>query len=288
VAIVGTRAPTSYGRQAAGELARGLSQSGVVIISGMARGIDTAAHVACLDAGGETIGVLGHGIDQMYPPEARRLFERVRRVGLLLTEYPPGETPRAGNFPRRNRLITALSRGVIIVEMSHRSGAQHSVSYALEQGKEVLAVPGPIDSPASEGTNQLIKDGARMVTSSADVLEELFGVGSYQILPARTLTSGSAERPSPQGPVWAEAVPSPLTIAAEGAAFRVPALSLFTPAESRLLDAMQPEPLHIDILSARAGVTSADAMVLLLELELRGAIQSTAGMRYCKPHGSAR
>jgi DNA processing protein len=288
VAIVGTRAPTSYGRQAAGELARGLSQSGVVIISGMARGIDTAAHVACLDAGGETIGVLGHGIDQMYPPEARRLFERVRRVGLLLTEYPPGETPRAGNFPRRNRLITALSRGVIIVEMSHRSGAQHSVSYALEQGKEVLAVPGPIDSPASEGTNQLIKDGARMVTSSADVLEELFGVGSYQILPARTLTSGSAEGSSPQGPVWAEAAPSPLTIAAERAAFRVPALSLFTPAESRLLDAMQPEPLHIDILSARAGVTSADAMVMLLELELRGAIQSTAGMRYCKPRGSAR
>ncbi|HUE95536.1 MAG TPA: DNA-processing protein DprA, partial [Longimicrobiaceae bacterium] len=151
IAVVGTRSPTRYGRSAAEDLSRDLALSGFLIVSGMARGIDTAAHRGALAAGGGTVGILGHGIEQIYPPEGRRLFEEVGRRGLLLTEYPPGETPKAGNFPRRNRLITAISRAVVVVEMGLRSGAQHTVNFALEQGREVMAVPGPIGSPSSEG-----------------------------------------------------------------------------------------------------------------------------------------
>ncbi|MGI9179496.1 MAG: DNA-processing protein DprA, partial [Longimicrobiaceae bacterium] len=152
VAVVGTRQPTDYGRRAAAELSAGLARAGYVVVSGMARGIDAAAHSAALDAEGGTIGVLGHGIDHIYPAENRTLFQRVRQSGLLLTEFPPGEQPRAGNFPRRNRLISALGAGVLVVEMGARSGAQHTVNYATEQGKEIFAVPGPIASAVSAGT----------------------------------------------------------------------------------------------------------------------------------------
>jgi DNA processing protein len=175
--VVGTRSPTEYGWRTAMSLSGELARAGLTIVSGMARGIDSAAHAAALDAGGTTVGVLGHGIDRVYPPENGPLFERVGQRGLLLTELAPGEKPNAGNFPRRNRLIAALSLGVLVVEMGEKSGAQHTVTYALEQGKDVFAVPGPIGSPQSAGTNQLLKDGARLVTSSADILEELRGVG---------------------------------------------------------------------------------------------------------------
>ena len=175
VGVVGTRAPTDYGRRTAMTLAGELARAGLAIVSGMARGIDSVAHAAALDAGGSTVGVLGHGIDRVYPPENERLFARVRERGLLITELAPGEEPNAGNFPRRNRLIAALSLGVLVVEMGEKSGALHTVTYALEQGKDVFAVPGQIGSPQSTGTNQLLKEGARLVTSAADVLESCAG-----------------------------------------------------------------------------------------------------------------
>ena len=135
VGIVGTRAPTPYGRQSAASLAAELVRAGYTIVSGMAKGIDAAAHAAALDAGGGTVGVLGQGIDRVYPPENQRLFGRMRERGLLLTELAPGEDPNAGNFPRRNRLIAALSEGVLVVEMGEKSGARHTVEYALELGR---------------------------------------------------------------------------------------------------------------------------------------------------------
>jgi len=193
IGIVGTREPTAYGRESATALAGELAREGYAIVSGMAKGIDAAAHVAALSAGGTTVGVLGQGIDVVYPRENARLFRAVRERGLLITELPPGAEPLAGNFPRRNRLISALSEGVLVVEMAVKSGAQHTVAYALEQGKEVFAVPGPIGSPMSAGTNQLLKEGARLVTSSADILEELRGVGRTAVRSQRRCYKGEVQ-----------------------------------------------------------------------------------------------
>jgi len=260
IAIVGTRSPTAYGLQAARQLSRDLSAAGFGIVSGLARGIDSAAHRGALEGNGATVAVLGHGIEQVYPPENRALFKTVRERGLLISEYPPGETPKAGNFPRRNRLITALADAVLVVEMRHRSGAQHTIVYALDQGKEVMAVPGPIGSPASEGTNQLIKDGARMVTCAADVLEELRGVGA-------ATPSG---RPIPE-------------IARDDGDARTrpePALSLLTAPERRILAVLSPFPSHVDELAVGSGLPASAVLTTLLGLELRGLVASLPGKRY--------
>jgi DNA processing protein len=260
IAVVGTRTPTSYGRHAARDLSGELALAGYAIVSGMARGVDTAAHLGALEAGGTTIGILGHGIEQVYPPENRELFREVSERGLLVTEYPPGETPKAGNFPRRNRLITALVEAVLVVEMGHRSGAQHTVTYALEQGKEVMAVPGPIGAPASLGTNQLIRDGAPLVTSAIDVLEELRGVGAGLVRPSDRPGGGrrDANRPA------------------------VPALPLMTESGSRLLAVLSSHSAHIDEIAASAALTTREALATLLELELLGLAVSLPGKRFTR------
>lgn len=253
VAVVGTRRPSAAGSAAAAELSSGIASAGYAVVSGMARGIDTLAHRAALDADGATIGVLGHGIDGAYPPENRALFRAVAERGLLLTEFPPGERPLAGNFPRRNRLIAALSRAVLVVEMGLKSGAQHTVTYALELGREVMAVPGAIGAAASEGTNQLIKDGARVVTGVQDVLEELGGVGTGPM----TRPRDAPPRPRPQ-----------------------PSLALVDDDEARVLAALQPEPRDVDSLAAAASLAPAPLLSLLLELELRGLVEALPGRRY--------
>ena len=244
VAFVGTRTPTPYGRAATATLAGGIARAGYAVVSGFARGIDTEAHLAALDAGGATVGVLGHGIDSVYPPENRALFDRIRDEGLLVTELPPGERPKAGNFPRRNRLIAALSRAVVVVEMGLKSGAQHTVSYALDSGREVMSVPGPIDAPSSVGTNQLIRDGARMVTAVEDVLEELEGVRR------------------------------PPALAAPRERAEQPVLPLLTAPQNRVVAALAPEGKHVDLLCAETGIGAGELLGLLLELELRGFVES--------------
>lgn len=265
VGIVGTREPSDYGRRATASLAGELAQAGYVIVSGMAKGIDAAAHAAALDAGGATVGVLGSGIDRVYPPENRLLFRRVvEQGGLLVTEFPPGVEPLAANFPRRNRLIAALSEGVLVVEMGERSGAQHTVTYALELGKEVFAVPGPIGSPTSVGTNQLLKDGARLVTSAADVLEELRGVGSAAPKP------GS---PSPARP------PAPASAAPKPGDPPAPPADL-APEEARVFAALASEPRHVDDLAAASGLAPSNVLAALLGLELRGLAEALPGKRY--------
>lgn len=250
VAMVGTRSPTPYGRATTEELASGLAARGYAVVSGMARGIDSVAHTAALDRGGMTIGVLGHGIDVVYPPESRRLFDRVRERGLLLSEFSPGESPRAGNFPRRNRLIAALSAGVVVVEMSLRSGAQHTVNFALDLGREVMAVPGPVGSPQSEGTNRLIREGARPVTNVEEVVEELEGVG--------------------------QAVsPSPLAAAREA-----PPLPLLDPRQAAVLAALGREPRHVDTIARETGSATGALLSALLDLELLGMAEALPGMHF--------
>lgn len=261
VGIVGTREPTDYGRETATRLAGDLARAGYTVVSGMAKGIDAAAHAGALGAGAGTVGVLGHGIDLTYPRENARLFSAMRERGLLITELPPGEEPRAGNFPRRNRLISALSEGVLVVEMAVKSGAQHTVAYALEQGREVFAVPGPIGSPMSAGTNQLLKEGARLVTSSEDVLEELRGVG--RPVPVRRAGPAASARPA-EADLGAEPVEP------EG----------LSPEESRTWAALGMDPLHVDDVAAAAGLAPSGVLAALLGLELRGVVEQLPGKRY--------
>lgn len=251
--VVGTRSPTDYGKRIAVTLSGELARAGLTIVSGMARGIDSAAHAAALDAGGTTIGVLGHGIDRVYPPENAGLFARVGERGLLLTELAPGEKPNAGNFPRRNRLIAALSLGVLVVEMGEKSGAQHTVTYALEQGKDVFAVPGPVGSPQSKGTNQLLKDGARLVTSSADIMEELRGVGhAFEPSAGSPASPDNIDVPPPPPPDLA-------------------------PDEAKVYEALTAEPRHVDDLAAETRMAPSNVLAALLGLELRELVESQPG-----------
>ncbi len=173
IAIVGTRHATTFGLDQAEKLAGGLSRAGLTIISGLARGIDACAHRAALAAAGRTVAILGSGVMNIYPPEHDRLAEEVIARGALLSEHPPQSPPLAGAFPQRNRIITGMSLGVIVVEANLRSGALISARHAMEQGREVFAVPGRVDSRTSQGCHRLIRDGAKLVECVDDVLEEL-------------------------------------------------------------------------------------------------------------------
>jgi len=255
VGLVGTRHPTAYGRQAAALLARELAGVGCPVVSGMAKGIDAAAHGAALDEGGPTVGVLGAGIDRSYPPENARLFARMREKGTLITEMPPGEEPNAGNFPRRNRLISALSAAVVVVEMGDRSGARHTVDYALELGREVFAVPGPITSPASAGTNALLRDGARVATCARDLLEVMHGVGFRLPDPPVETMPVQVELSIPEAP-------------------RLPA------DESAVLEAIGDAVRHVDGLAGASGLPANRVLAALLALELRGLVEALPGKQY--------
>lgn len=174
VAIVGTRRPTTYGQEVGYRLAYDLARQGVVIVSGLALGTDAIAHRAALDAGGITIAVLAGGLDSMHPKSNRNLaIEILQKGGALISEYAPGETPFQGNFIARNRIVTAISDGLLVIEASAKSGTMHTANFALEQGKAVMAVPGNITSPMSQGCNNLIKSGAKLVVKDSDVLDEL-------------------------------------------------------------------------------------------------------------------
>jgi DNA processing protein len=248
VAVVGSRCSTEYGADAARLIAGGLAERGVVVVSGLARGIDGIAHAAALDAGGTTIAVLGSGIDVVYPPEHEALQERVAREGLVLTEQPPGEPALAHHFPRRNRIIALLSRGVVVVEAGVRSGALSTVDAALSGGVEVFAVPGPIGRATSVGTNGLLRDGAGLATNAEDVAGAL-GIGDR----------GFAGRPG-----WDREKVE------RGAAAAVVAK-------------LGPEALHVDEIAALAGLTVSRVLVELFELELAGRVRQLPGLRFALP-----
>ncbi|MGF7048731.1 DNA processing protein [Paenibacillus sp. DS2015] len=172
ISMVGTRIPTAYGRKVGAVLAEGLCKAGVSVISGLARGIDSVCHEASLICGGNTIAVMGTGMDVIYPAENRTLYERIAAKGLIITEYPIGTPSHPGLFPQRNRIIAGLSLGTLVVEADARSGSLITADLAMEAGRDVFAVPGPITSPKSRGTLELIKQGAKLVTCTQDVLEE--------------------------------------------------------------------------------------------------------------------
>ena len=173
VAVIGARHASADGLAAAAEIAYGLSRGNVVVVSGLARGIDSAAHRAALDAGGHTIAVLGTGVDRVYPPENAELTERIAERGVLITEFPPGSPPEDWHFPRRNRIISGLSKAVVVVEAREKSGSLITARLAADQGRDVMAVPGTIVGGRNRGANALLRDGAKLVESAVDILQEL-------------------------------------------------------------------------------------------------------------------
>jgi DNA processing protein len=249
VAFVGSRDHTTYGAEAARVLAAAVAPRAVVV-SGMARGIDGIAHAAALDAGGGSIGVLGNGFGVIYPAANRALYERMVRHGCLVTEHPPGVRPHAGSFSRRNRLISGLSRAVVVVEAAVGSGALVTANLGLEQSREILAVPGPITSPTSVGCNKLIQQGAKAVLCVADILEEI-GLSS----------SGLRE----------------IGVALSTPAPRVPPVDL-SGLQLTLWSRMTTEPQHVDALVAATRTGAANVLGALTELELRGLVRQGPGM----------
>lgn len=247
VAIVGPRKASEYGLQLASELARGLAAAGVCIVSGLAYGVDGAAHSAALEAGGRTIAVLGCGVDVSYPRAHTGLYRRIRETGAIVSEFPMGAQPERGSFPRRNRIISGLSLGVVIVEAPAKSGSLITVSHAVEQDREVFAVPGDVRLGLSAGCHRLIKEGAKLVEGVDDVLEELAG--------------------------WAVQAPQ-----------AVPAPDL-PPEDQRVYGLLGREPRHIDELVQDSTLPHGALLDALLRLELDGLIEQLAGKRFLRRAG---
>jgi DNA processing protein len=249
VAIVGSRHASAIGRQLACNMAEDFGRAGIAVISGLARGIDTAAHQAALATG--TVAVIAGGIDMIYPPENAGLHEAIAQNGLLLAENPPGAVPRGQDFPRRNRIISGVSSGVVVVEAAKKSGSLITARLAAEQGRDVFAVPGhPLD-PRAAGTNGLIRNGAHLTTSADDVISELF--------------SGLSMRPDYSGGGFANP-------ASAYAARNAPAGS-GEAVQQTVLDALSYTPVHPDILLRQTGLNPRSLTVALLELDLAGRIE---------------
>ncbi len=243
LAVVGTRRPTYYGREVTEQIAGDLARNGVTIVSGLARGIDATAHRAALDTGGRTIAVFGCGLDVVYPSEHARLAREVMERGALVSEFPLGTRPKAENFPRRNRIMSGLSLGVLVVEAGQGSGALITAGLALEQNREVFAVPGSVLSPQSRGANRLIQEGAKLVLGCHDILEEFNLTMAAQQLEMKEI---------------------------------LPA----TDAESVILSCLSPEPTHIDEVGRKCGLPISLVSSTLAMMELKGAIKQVGGMNY--------
>ena len=247
LAVVGSRNSSPYGIRMTERLTWSLAKNGLAVVSGLARGIDTAAHHGALMAQGRTIAVLGSGLDVVYPPENQKLFDQIVEQGLVCSEFPLGTLPERQNFPIRNRIISGMSRGVVIVEATLRSGSLITARLALDQGREVFAVPGSIESFKSSGTHRLIKQGAKLVENAQDILEEL----QWPVITERS-------------PDDAKKTPTVLS----------PSLS---PQEKRVWDLLKDEPVHVDQLSRLSEIGISSLLSLLLGMEIRGLVKQLPG-----------
>jgi DNA processing protein len=252
VAVVGARKASSYGRWAAEAIGEELARRGAVVVSGAAYGVDGYAHRGCLKAGGFTIAVMGCGIDRVYPPEHAVMLRDIASSGCILSEYPPGEAPLAWHFPHRNRIIAGISHAVVVVEASEKSGALITADIALEEGREVMAVPGPIGSSLSLGTNRLIQKGAKLVIGVEDICEELPVTYVY---PAET-AAGSSCNPD------------------TGSALDV------SPLERTCVEALRGIPRSLDWLAANTKVSAGELLACLTTMSFKGWVAEEAGGRY--------
>jgi DNA processing protein len=262
VAVVGTRRASRYGLEVAGWLARELASAGICVVSGMAAGIDAAAHRGALAAPGSTVAVFGCGLDVCYPRRNAGLYRELAGRGTLVSEYPPGTTPAPWRFPARNRIIAGMAVGVVIVEARRDGGAMITARLAMEFGREVFAVAGPVHAAGSEGPHALIRDGARLVTSAGDILEDL-GFGR----PAAGGRSGSAPA---GGGVQPRLIEVPLS-----------------PDERLVLGVLEAEPLLLERIARQAGLPPAAATAVLTRLELAGLAARRPGGRFARPAGRA-
>jgi len=243
VAIVGTRRVTPYGRQITEELSSYLAANGLTVISGLARGVDAIAHQSALKAGGRTIGILGSGVDKIYPPEHRALADKMMEQGAIISDYAPGTPPEASNFPPRNRIISGLSLAVVVIEAGETSGALITAEFAAEQGREVFAVPGSILAPQSKGTNKLIQKGALPLLSVNDLMQalDITRVGQHK----------SARKTMPSDPT-----------------------------EAKLLSVLGVEPLHVDDIRNQSELPIEKVSAALALMELKGMVCQVGGMNY--------
>ncbi len=262
IAIVGSRRASFGGRKLASHLAEELANRGLIVVSGLARGVDTAAHKGALGAGGRTMAVMGCGIDIVYPPENEGLALGICGSGALITEFPPGTPPLRQNFPMRNRIISGLTLGTVVVEAAETSGALITAGFALEQNRSVFAVPGAPGIPGSRGTNRLLKQGAKLVESVEDILEEI----EPQIVRHGRSPISGCELPGS----GRESLSS-----GTGAGG-------LTPEEEKLLDMLSDKPVHVDEISRSLGMEARITLGLLLLLEARGLARSMPGKFYVK------
>ncbi|MBI3013154.1 MAG: DNA-protecting protein DprA [Elusimicrobia bacterium] len=255
IALVGTRRPTPYGERVAAELSRDLAERGIATVSGLALGIDTVVHQSTVRSGGATIAVLGSGHLQLYPEINRKLSVAITEKGALLSEFPLRSSPEPSHFPRRNRIISALSSGTVVIEGDEKSGALITARFAAEQGKDLFAVPGPIYSKMSRGPHSLLKQGAKLVEKVEDILEEFPGLGKD---------------------LFSKSVPIPSQVTQQ------PFSPDLTPLEKRVSDLISFDPIAIDHLSSRSALNVGDLSQALLSLEMRGLIHSLPGRNYVR------
>jgi DNA processing protein len=254
VAIVGSRRATPYGLEVAEQLGAALGARGITVVSGLARGIDSAAHRGALESGGRTIAVLGSGVDVIYPPENRRLAGRIIEAGAMVSQFAPGTRPLPHHFPERNRVIAGLTLAVVVVEAAEKSGALITAGFAAELGREVMAIPGRVNSPESRGAHRLIQDGAALVQDAEEVIAAL---------PAR----------------WQACVKVPTGKDTRGGTAPAPAERGDS---GRVLAALGEDPVTIDDVIERSGVAAGRATALLLELELAGRVRQLDGKRFAR------
>jgi len=257
IAVVGSRLASTYGKYTTERICRELALKGLTIVSGMARGIDSTAHRGALTVHGRTIAVLGSGLDVIYPPENKKLFAEIIENGAVISEFPLGTPPRSTNFPTRNRIISGMSYGVVIVEAGEKSGSLITARLALEQGREVFAVPGSIDAVGSRGTNKLIKQGAKLIENTDDILEE--------ILP-------QVERTIVLKP---HSIANSKVIAAKSS-------EILSAVDQKIIGFISGDRVHIDDLISSTGLSSADILSTLTTLELKGIVQQHPGKFFSK------
>lgn len=259
VAVVGSRDATPYGLEMTRRLSYDLASAGVTVVSGLARGIDTAAHKAALEAGGRTVAILGSGLDKVYPQRNIGIAQKFAERGALLTEYPPGVSALPQHFPRRNRVISGICKGVLVVEAAFKSGAMLTVSWALEQNREVFAVPGSALSEKSKGTNRLIRQGAKLTTTVEDILEELN-------IEAKTI-SAEPQKNAHGGEIAID------NLARENNVLNI---------ERRIIELLgnSAEPVHVDDITRELGESAAEISSVLVMLDLRGTARQVAPMQF--------
>lgn len=280
ISLVGSRKATQYGLNVARSLANDLAKNGALVVSGMADGIDSAAHLGALDAKAPTVAVLGCGINRVYPASNAYLMKRIMETGMVMTEYPPNSEPMKHHFPERNRIISGICSGTVVVEATFKSGSLITASLANEAGREVYAIPGNINSLNSKGTNQLLKDGALLATNADDIIVNYASKDEFKEKIARAIVNleekESKMRFAPDSDFNSDENAENDAFTEENGIAVVKELSV----SEKVLSVINGEPMHIDKISALTGISVSDLSVPLLELELNGKIISQAGDLY--------